>query len=214
MNRIEVIQKIIDRTGAQNYLEIGSAGGEGFLAIRAKRKVAVDRNLKVPLNRRLETIGRNWRSKYYELSSEEFFAKVKLSHGFDVVFIDGGRTFQQSLREVENALSVLGSNGVIVMHDCNPTDPALAEVPGPNGPGLGEAWKTICHLRSQRPDLNVFVLDCDSGLGIITRRRTEDFLELDGGTLQKMDYAALAGNRDRLLNLKSENYLPEFLVKL
>jgi predicted O-methyltransferase YrrM len=226
MNRIDVIQKIIDKTGAQNYLEIGVSNGHCFLSIRARRKVAVDPKFNVSLKRKLKTIFRNWGARYYELTSDDFFARVKLPHGFEVVFIDGLHTYPQTLKDVENALRVLGKNGVIIMHDCNPLDAATAhpaesqphaasmKLPGWTGAWMGDVWKTICHLRSQRPDLKVFVLDCDCGLGIITHGKADDVLDLSVAELQKMDYDALAKNRRQLLNLKSEDFFPELLQTL
>ena len=223
MNRTEVIQKIIDRTGAQNYLEIGVSRGDCFLSIKAPRKVAVDPKFKLSLRRRLKWAFRNLRSRYYESTSDDFFAKVKLPHGFDVVFIDGLHTYGQSLKDVENALGVLGEKGVIIMHDCNPTDAASAHpadsqqhaasmgLPGWTGWWMGDVWKTICHLRSQRPDLKVLVLDCDCGLGIITRGGADDMLNLPVTELKELDYDDLAKNRKRFLNLKDESFFPEFL---
>ena len=226
MNRIDVIQQIIDHTGAQNYLEIGVSKGHSFLAIKARRKVAVDPKFMVSPRHKLKKIFRNWRSRYYEMTSDDFFAKVKLPHGFDVVFIDGKHTYQQSLKDFENALSVLGQHGVILMHDCNPPDATMAHpaespahaaslgLPGWHGAWMGDVWKTICHLRSQRPDLRAFVLDCDCGLGIITRGAAGQVLKLAASELQQMDYEALASNRRQWLDLKPEGYFPEFLQTL
>jgi SAM-dependent methyltransferase len=219
MNRIDVIQKIIDKTGAQNYLEIGVARGECFLSIKAQRKIAVDPKLRFLLKLKLKSQD----AKYYQLTSDNFFAKVKLPHGFDIVFIDGLHTYQQSLKDVENALSVLNENGVIVMHDCNPPDAAAAHpanspghaaslgLPGWTGGWCGDVWKTVCHLRSQRMDLRIFTLDCDCGLGIVTKGKPENQLELAEVDLRKLTYDDLAKSRNQFLNLKDENSLSEFL---
>lgn len=226
MNRIDVIQQIIDHTGAQNYLEIGVSKGDCFLAIKARRKVAVDPKFNVSPRRKLKKIFRNWRAQYYEMASDDFFATVRFPHSFDVVFIDGKHTYQQSLKDFENALSVLGQHGVILLHDCNPPDATMAHpgespaqvaalgLPGWHGAWMGDVWKTICHLRSQRSDLRVLVLDCDCGLGIITRGAAGQALNLAASELPELDYAALASNRQQWLNLKPESFFPEFLQTL
>ncbi|MGA2030367.1 MAG: class I SAM-dependent methyltransferase [Verrucomicrobiota bacterium] len=195
MNRIDVIQKIIDKTGAQSYLEIGVARGECFLSIKVQRKVAVDPKLRFFLKFKLRSQG----AGYYQLASDDFFAKVKLPHGFDVVFIDGLHTYQQSLKDVENALSVLNENGVIVMHDCNPPGAAAAHpanspghaaslgLPGWTGGWCGDVWKTVCHLRSQRTDLRVFTLDCDCGLVIVTKGKPDNQLDLTESRFAKIE---------------------------
>jgi len=226
MNRVKVIQKIINKIGGQNYLEIGVSRGDCFLAIQARRKVAVDPKFNLPAKRSLKIKWRNRHSEYYELPSDEFFSKVKLPHGFDVAFIDGLHTYQQSLKDFENVFSTLGHKGVVIMHDCNPLDAATAhpadsyshaaalKLPGWNGGWMGDVWKTIVHLRSQRRDLRAFVLDCDFGLGIITRGQPEDPLDISPADLQKMDYQDLEKNRKHWLNLKSEDYFHDFVRTL
>ena len=79
---------------------------------------------------------------------------------------------------------------------------------------MGDVWKTIVHLRSQRRDLRAFVLDCDFGLGIITRGQPEDPLDISPADLQKMDYQDLEKNRQHWLNLKSEDYFHDFVRTL
>jgi hypothetical protein len=226
MNRVKVIQKIINKTGAQNYLEIGVSRGDCFLSIKARRKVAVDPKFNLPAKRSWKMKWDNRNSQYYEMPSDDFFSKIKLPHGFDVTFIDGLHTYQQSLKDFENAFAVLGENGVILMHDCNPLDAATAypaeshshaaslKLPGWNGGWMGDVWKTIVHLRSQRRDLKAFVLDCDFGIGIITRGQPAEVLDISPVELQKMDYKELEKNRRQWLDLKSEGYFKEFLRTL
>jgi hypothetical protein len=223
MTRIEVLQMIIDRMGAQNYLEIGVGRGHSFLPIKAKRKIAVDPDLRIPANRKRSHIFRNLRSKYYALTSDRFFGEVSLPRGLDVVFVDGLHTYEQALKDVENALKLLNKNGVIVMHDCNPPNASSAlpaasysqaaslKLPGWKGEWCGDAWKSICYLRTQRKDLTVFVLDCDYGLGIVKRGATDDPFELSEEALRALSYNDLEKNRQSLLNLKDELFVHEFL---
>jgi hypothetical protein len=226
MNRVDVIQKTIDRIGAQNYLEIGVSTGNCFLQIKARRKVAVDPKFRLPAKMKWKLRWRNRSAQYYELPSNDFFQKIQLPHGFDVAFIDGLHTYSQSLKDVDNALARLSDRGVIIMHDCNPTTATMAYpaeshshaaslgLPGWNNAWTGDVWKTICHLRSQRADLNAFVLDCDYGLGIVTRGPVKEPLKLSAAELDALNYDDLAANRQRLLNLKPEGYFADFLRSL
>ena len=68
----------------------------------------------------------------------------------------------------------------------------------------------IVFLRSQRKDLNVRVLDCDHGLGIIRRGKSENGLEFGIKEIEKMSYEDLVTDRRRLLNLAP----PEFVSGL
>lgn len=226
MNKKEVIQKILDKKKARTYLEIGVASGNNFFQINARHKIAVDPDFKFSKKRKLKWTLKNpynIAAKYYELSSDSYFTSAKNSYPPDVVFIDGLHTYKQSLKDVNNSLSSLEENGVIVMHDCNPLHEAAAysadsydhaaslNLPGWTGEWCGDVWKTICYIRSNRKDLRVFVLDCDCGLGIITRGESDDCLNISEQNIDKMTYDEFSQNRIKLLNLKDEIFLFDFL---
>jgi hypothetical protein len=165
----------------------------------------------------------NKEAKFCESTSDDYFANVRNSFQYDVVFIDGQHTYNQSLKDVNNSLSNLEENGVIVMHDCNPPHEAAAHpadsydhasslnLPGWTGAWCGDVWKTICYLRSTRNDLKIFVLDCDYGLGIITRGEADDCLKLSEQDIYNMSYNDFSQDRQEILNLKNEIFLFEFL---
>lgn len=75
----------------------------------------------------------------------------------------------------------------------------------------GDVWKTIVCLRATRKDLKVFVLDCDFGLGIITKEPPESTLKYSAEEVQNFSYDDLSENRKTMLNLKEAIYLQEFL---
>jgi len=230
MTRTDVIQSIIDRKNARHYLEIGVADGSNFHPIRVRHKTAVDPCFRFNMRNRIKWMLKNRcnaRARYHELPSDDYFENTSREPGkFDVVFIDGLHTYQQSLRDVIHALDRLADSGVIVMHDCNPShaaeawpaesfDDALRQnPPGWNGEWCGDVWKTICNLRSLRSDLDVFVLNCDRGLGIVTRGRPESRLDLTEEEIGKLNYDDLAADRSDLLNLKDEDLFAGFLSQL
>ena len=84
-----------------------------------------------------------------------------------------------------------------------------------NGSGVwnGDVWKTIVYLRSYRYDINVFVMNCEHGLGIITNGKPEDMLNLSADEIDKMTFHDLDNDRERILNLKSPEYFLEFLSR-
>jgi len=225
MNRTDVIQRIIDKKQAKTYLEIGVANGKNFFPIRARQKIAVDPNFTFSRMRKMKWTFKNLYNvvaKYHECTSDSYFARKKSTDRLDVVFIDGLHTYEQSLRDVINSLISLNETGVIVMHDCNPPNQAAAhpasdkhaaelELPGWTGGWYGDVWKTICYLRSHRADLRVFVLDCNCGLGIVTKGEADSCLNLSEKELNEMTYEDLVSDRKNLLNLKDESYLFQFL---
>jgi len=231
MNRLEVIQKIIDKKRAKTYLEIGVFDGRLFLKVRANRKVAVDPKFKIRRKTKLWFLLKNYSnvfSKYYQMTSDQFFEENSSTlgeSGIDVAFVDGLHTYAQSLKDVKNCLKYLNKDGVIIMHDCNPPHAAAAylansithaeslNLPGWTGEWCGDVWKTIAHLRSTRTDLNIFVFDADYGLGIITKGDPEDVLAYTKREINSLSYEDFQKNKEKILNLKNIDYFKEFIVK-
>jgi len=227
MKRKKVIQAVIDKKIAKKYLEIGVATGNNFLQIKAPVKLAVDPCFRIPLKEKIKWLlanPSNLSARYFCMTSDEYFASHAPKDGLDVVYVDGLHTWRQALADIEHAILHLNEGGVIIAHDCNPSDEAMAwpaesydaaaaaSPPGWKGLWCGDVWKAVCYLRSHREDLNVFVLDCDFGLGVITKGRAESMLP--PLKIEEMSYNDLAADRQNILNLKSEGYFAEFLKTL
>ncbi len=229
MTRITVIQEIINRKRAKTYLEIGVWKGKCFLGIRASRKIAVDPNLSISKTRKFRYCFRNTSNifnKYYAMASDSFFETESemLTRGrLDVVFIDGLHTFEQSLKDVQNSLKFLKEDGVIILHDCNPPYKEAAleadsyeaaehlDRPGWTRMWCGDVWKTIAYLRSFHGDLNIFVVDCDWGVGVITRGKPKVTLGYSPEEIKRLSYQDLERDRDKILNLKSPQYFESLI---
>lgn len=231
IDRIKIVQDIINRKKSANYLEIGVLAGDAFLRIMSRRKWAVDPEFKIGPAKKFRYYFKNpynMFNKYFRMESDVFFdtQKPMLSeYGLDVAFVDGLHTFEQSLQDVQNTLKYLNKDGVIVLHDCNPMSESAAypakcidEVRKINPPGFdgiwnGDVWKTIAYLRATREDLNVFVLDCDFGLGVVTRGAPENMIEYAAEAVRNLSYRDLSENRKSLLNLKDADFIKIFLDK-
>lgn len=240
MERHTVIQELIDVNSYKTYLEIGVLGGNVFFGIKCSRKIAVDPEFRFNWKGRLgETLRNpvNLKATYFETTSDEFFEKdagdLFKKKKLDIALIDGMHEFDYVLNDVNNCLTHLAANGILVLHDCNPVTPE-AEVPfnewkarGYSGHWNGDVWKVIPYLKKYRPDVNVFVADCDHGLGIITtnkgfvhrgtvdRRGVAEEVSEGGGRdeFRNLSYNDLEKQRSTLLNLKPASYLGEFLKK-
>lgn len=230
MNRMVAVQSILDTLKDATYLEIGVNEGKSFRPIRARQKWGVDPSYKIPWHRLLKLAVSSGLGitayRLFRMTSDAFFETQKemiAASGIDACFVDGLHTYEQSLRDVLNALQYLNPNGVILVHDCNPTTKLMA-LPAANfeamkhantadwdGAWCGDVWKAIVHLRSVRDDLNVFVLDCDFGIGVISRGRATNRLSYSEADIRAMDYDALASRRKELLDLRSPEFLGEFL---
>lgn len=226
MLRTEVIQKIIDTKAARRYLEIGVFAGDNFFAIRAPSKTAVDPSFAFTTRKRIKWSvlnPTNITAHYRSMTSDDYFESRRAVDRADVVFIDGLHTYEQAWRDLQHSLDALNPGGVVVMHDCSPPHAAAAypaasihhaeraQVPGWTGEWCGDVWKVICRARSACPELDVFVLDCDYGVGVVRKGKPDSRLNLTIDDLDRMDYADLERDRSRLLNLKDTAYLQTFL---
>lgn len=168
-------------------------------------------------------------TRFFEMTSDEFFRRAPglfARHTIDVALVDGEHTYEQAYRDVENCLRFLAPGGVIVMHDCRPMTAAQAVHAKSlqeaqrlnradsdwNGWWCGDVWKAVLRLRTRR-DLEVFVLDGDMGLGIVTRGTPDSVLSFSPEEIERLSYADLEKDCTALLNLKPGGYLYDFLKK-
>lgn len=155
MNRIDIINGLIQKKGYKKYLEIGVRDGSCFFAVNCESKVGVD-----PDTGSQATIFK---------TSDEFFRLNNKK--FDIIFIDGLHHADQVYKDIINSLAVLEEGGTIVMHDCMPTSKFMQEIPmrPDHNEWTGDTWKAYVKLRTERSDLAMFVVNTDWGCGIITR---------------------------------------------
>jgi hypothetical protein len=222
MNRLIAVKTLMAQKKWKNYLEIGVFNGGVFFRVRSSFKIAVDPEFQFDIFRR---IGKailnpfNIFNQYFEKTSDDFFSqdapgvfdgkKIQLS------LIDGMHEYGFALRDVENTLKYMGDEGAIIMHDCNPQHKEHAGTfeewrKKGSGPWNGDVWKAIVHLRSQRDDINVFVLDCDHGLGVVTKSKPESRLAFTSAQIAAMTYEDFAAHRNEWLNLKPADYFYEY----
>lgn len=118
MERSEVLRPILALFKAPRYLEIGVRAGETFFALSAVHKVAVDPNFEFDVE---AARAREPHSQFFEAASDRFFGElIEPDAKFDVIYIDGLHTFEQTLRDFCNSVCVLADRGVIVIDDVVP----------------------------------------------------------------------------------------------
>jgi hypothetical protein len=117
VSRADVVQALADLYEEPSYLEIGVYLGETFRAVKAKRKVAVDPKFAMSPKdpEPSDTV------LYHEVTSDVYFGDLAPSEEkFDVIFLDGLHTFEQTLRDLLNSEAYLKPNGVIIIDDVIP----------------------------------------------------------------------------------------------
>ena len=181
--------------------------------MRVARKIGVDPIAPRPdVEAALEHPG----AQYFATTSDEFFerhAAELFPSGADVVFVDGLHTYDQTYRDVRNALGLLRPGGVILVHDCLPASAheavaapsyeAAGRINGPgwNGDWTGDGWKAIVAVRSGHQPAQACVLNCDHGVGIIWKGPGRPPLSLSLADIDALDYDALAATPERLIGL-------------
>lgn len=148
-----------EMSDCQDYLEIGVQFGFTFSSVTVKNKTGVDPRLM--FNPKLAP-GVELRSQ----TSDDFFSSLSPPTRYDLIFIDGLHTFEQTARDFVNALRHLKPRGVIVVDDVLPNSEAKAlpdrkeslerqklETGEVDGEWFGDVWKLTVALRSGFSDL-------------------------------------------------------------
>lgn len=116
------------------------------------------------------------------------------------------------------------------MHDCSPPSKAhgwpanskehaeTLNIPGFTGGWCGDSWKAIYHLiewNTKYNALDIFVLNCDYGLGIVFSKKNFNFSMLNDlkpeSIYETLSYEFLDAIRQVVINFKDENYLNDYL---
>lgn len=184
MTRTDVLNWLIREFKYTSYLEIGVLVGQNF------RSVALDSRDKIGVDPDVDLNG------VIRMTSDAFFESN--SDFYDLIFIDGLHLHDQVYRDILNALRFLKSGGTIVCHDINPSSEAQQRVPRVQSEWTGDCWKAWVQLRAEREDLEMSVVDTESGCGIIRiLRRTA----IDSPSA--LTWEELCRNRHAWLNLIS-----------
>jgi hypothetical protein len=161
------------------------------------------------------------------MTSDDFFTQeaptVLKSRKLDVALIDGLHTYEQVMKDFDNCLQYLNPDGFILFHDCNPITREAAEYahspeeimkkyPGKTPEWNGDVWKAIVHIQALYSDIDIFVLDCDYGVGVARRSNSVvKNLNLTIEQIQKLNYDDLDRERIKLLNLKPVAFWSEYV---
>lgn len=146
-NRISLINRALELRQNSTYLEIGCFQDACFKNIVASTKVGVDPNSGGTLR----------------MTSDAFFA----SHDdeFDVIFVDGLHTYEQSRVDAYNALNRVPVGGVVLFHDMIPLNWRSARPERIAYRWNGDVWKTAAELSMGR-GFDFTIVKADHGVGL------------------------------------------------
>lgn len=168
MNRLELLNLIAEMIRAQDYLEIGVAEGNTLANVAVPRRTGVD-----PAPRYFamdqERLAALRLLEVHESESDHFFQHN--TRTFDLIFVDGLHLYEQAMKDILNGLDVLNPGGFIVVHDLIPLEPEHANRDRSTDIWNGDVWKVVFDLWKHHKDAGYFVIDADSGLGVVWKKQ-------------------------------------------
>lgn len=213
-SRNRIINHLIYVGKYRTYAEIGVFNCHHFDEVMIEYKIGVD-----PKPDFSNKVYQKWRNNIILKTSDDFFNSLANDIKYDIIFIDGCLMEENVSRDIYNALDHLNDGGVVVMHDCNPPHEFYQRdnINGKykknkdakikwNGKEYidrywnGKTWKAIAKIRMTDPDVQVYTVDTDWGMGIIRKGRNT-FQMQSGGDIDKIRYDTLVKYRRQLLNL-------------
>ena len=180
--RTKIIQEIINHRNYKSYLEVGCDNDENFSKIQIVNKIGID-----PL-----------KGGTLRMTSDEFF--IKNDQSFDIIFLDGLHTYEQTIKDINNGLKFLNTNGVIIIHDCLPKKIWNQIVPRLYGHWNGDVWKAIVHSRTYE-HADTYTCIADHGLGVIFKRKNRNKLNINQTNFKKLKFADYYKNHRQYMNV-------------
>ena len=191
-SRTKIIQDIIRKKNFKNYLEIGCDNDENFSKISIENKIGVD-----PL-----------KGGTLRMTSDEFFKKNKIF--FDIIFLDGLHTYEQTIKDINNSLNFLSNEGIILIHDCLPKKIWNQIVPRIYGHWNGDVWKAIVQSRTYK-NADTYTIKADHGLGLIIRRPNKNILKIEKDNFKDLKFADYFSKHAEFMNPVNVNQLDDII---
>lgn len=96
-SRADVVQAVLSLYPDPHYLEVGVSRGATFHAVEAAQKVAVDPSFRFDIE---AAAAEHPGATYFALTSDAYFGDVAgTGTRFDVIYLDGMHTVEQTLRD-------------------------------------------------------------------------------------------------------------------
>lgn len=178
MNRLTVINQLIQERKYTTYLELGVAYKDIFNHVIVNHKECVDVNPAF--------------NPTYVATTDTFFELNTKT--YDLIFIDANHNEEFVARDIQNSLRILNPNGCIVCHDVNPPNERFE-----SERICGTAWKAFAKFRYSTQFFTYTYAD-DYGVGVIdTSKKTDVIHKMDLPDI--LTYIYLIQHRNTLLGL-------------
>ncbi|MDJ0555857.1 MAG: class I SAM-dependent methyltransferase [Microcoleaceae cyanobacterium MO_207.B10] len=196
-SRSDRLNKLATINQSSNYLEIGVSKGVTFNAINIKKKVAVDPKFRFKTNKyATENI------VFLEITSDEFFRHhAKGFPPFDLIYLDGLHTFEQTFRDFCASISLAHHKTIWLIDDTYPGSYAQAQsslqhcaklkrISQEKGGGwMGDVFKVVAAIHDFFPQFS-FATFPDHGQTVVWNQWRGDFEPLWNSleTISRLEY--------------------------
>jgi predicted O-methyltransferase YrrM len=203
-----VLKGLHQRLKPDWYLEIGTFTGSS-LRLAEGSFVAIDP--KFQLQHEAPLKGREM--IFFQDTSDAFFKSTtakSLKAKINLAFLDGLHHYEALLRDFINVEPLMAPGGMVILHDCLPYNVPMADrVQPPNTEWTGDVWKTLLILLSERPDLQIDILDA-APTGLVVIRK----MDMAKNKKLKSNYKSLIKTWDPVTFETYPGGLPGFWEKL
>jgi len=205
MKRSELINRLAKANEADSYLEIGVENGITFSEVKVKSKHAVDIAFKCNPSEMGGT--------FSEMPSNDFFATLEPQSKFDLIFLDGLHTFEQSLLDLLNSTKFLSQKGIMIVDNVFPSDYLASlsshklaidlknKMNDSNRNWMGDVYKSIAFAEIFLPEFDFATTKISPIQTIFWRNRNARISSFRTGSIEKiarMDFADLIDNSEFL----------------
>jgi hypothetical protein len=131
---------------------------------------------------------------------------IFLNKKYDLICLDPFHLYEDSIRDMELLSSFLTDNGVLLCHDCFPTNINLAS-PIFIEDWCGQTYIAFVELAYKNPNWYYGVLNIDTGIGILSKTYMNGLVNTLNSTKQQLLLDILINNlsNDLLYNYYCEN---------
>lgn len=209
IGRAQVIKRLLAHYEEPRYLEVGVCEARTFDRVTAAEKVAVDPKFRFDPDaedRQVPGVS------YHQVTSDDYFGSiVDTDERFDVIYLDGLHTVEQTLRDLLNALEHLQPQGVIVIDDVLPPTElaAIADrqeflaVRRDAGreeekAWMGDVFRLVYFIDTFCQQLSFGVIDNNHGQAVVWRQRREAVTQRGLADVGGLTFADLERSREAL----------------
>ena len=209
IGRAQVMRRLLAHYEQPRYLEIGVCEGRTFDRVPAAVRVAVDPEFRFDHTAPERQIPG---TSYHQVTSDEYFGSIVAPDArFDVIYLDGLHTVEQTLRDLLNALPHLQPQGVLVIDDVRPpTD--LAAIPdrqeffdvraaqGREGEKawMGDVFRLVYFIETFCQQLSFRVIANNHGQAVVWRHRRAEVPDRLLAAVGAMSFDELTSSEDAL----------------